>query len=357
MTVAWQPRHDAGGSVDTLLVGTSEAIRSIRELVRQVAPTNASVLITGPSGSGKEMVARAIHLESRRTAGDLVAVNCGAIPSELLESELFGHERGSFTGAVSQMRGRFEDAHGGSLFLDEIGDMPAGMQVKLLRVIEERAITRVGGRSAIPIDTRIISATHRNIEAAIDNQSFREDLYYRLAVFPIHLPALSERPEDIAPLVEHFIARCCDRRRPLTMSPGAMMRLQAYRWPGNVRELRNFVERASIVFPAKELGAEDVDMLLARGQPRRRTADREKTEPAAATPAPAQGELPLAPVAIEPGRPIDLKSLVAEFEYRHIVEALQQSRGVVADAARLLSLQRTTLIEKMQKYGVNRVTS
>lgn len=359
MTVAWQPHPGAGLTVDSLLIGASDAILSIRELVRQVAPTNASVLITGPSGSGKEMVARAIHVESRRTAGDLVAVNCGAIPSELLESELFGHERGSFTGAVTQMRGRFEDANGGSLFLDEIGDMPANMQVKLLRVIEERAITRIGGRTPIPIDTRIISATHRNIEAAIDNDSFREDLFYRLAVFPIHLPALNERPEDIAPLIAHFVALSTERRRPLTLSHGAMMRLQAYRWPGNVRELRNFVERASIVFPGKELSADEVDMLLTRGQPRRRVVERDKArvpEPAE-EPTLMQGELPLAPATIGPGRPVDLKSLVAEFEYRHIVEALQASRGVVADAARLLSLQRTTLIEKMQKYGVSRVTS
>lgn len=354
MTVAWQPRDEAGGAVDTLLVGASDAILSVRELVRQVAPTNASVLITGPSGSGKEMVARAIHAESRRVAGDLVAVNCGAIPSELLESELFGHERGSFTGAVTQMRGRFEDADGGTLFLDEIGDMPPKMQVKLLRVLEERAITRIGGRAPIPIETRVVSATHRNIEAAIDEGSFREDLFYRLAVFPIHLPALNERPEDIAPLIAHFVARSTDRRRPLSISREAMMRLQAHRWPGNVRELRNFVERASIVFPGRDLSGEDVDMLLARGQPKRRGADRSKTVEALA---PKQGELPLAHAMIEAGRPIDLKSLVAEFEYRHIVEALQQSRGVVADAARLLSMQRTTLIEKMQKYGVSRVTS
>ena len=205
MTIAWTRPLDAGSTIETLLVGESEAINEVRRLVRQVGPASASVLIMGPSGSGKEMVARAIHISSIRKSKPFVAVNCGAIPRDLLESELFGHEKGSFTGATALRKGRFEDANGGTLFLDEIGDMPADMQVKLLRVLEERAITRVGGHAVIPVDTRIVSATHRDIALSIEDQRFREDLFYRLAVFPITLPSLYDRPEDIPLLVEHFL--------------------------------------------------------------------------------------------------------------------------------------------------------
>jgi sigma-54 specific flagellar transcriptional regulator A len=325
----------------------------VRGVVRQVAPTSASVLITGPSGSGKEMVARAIHVESRRSSRPFVAVNCGAIPRDLLESELFGHEKGSFTGALTQRRGRFEDADGGTLFLDEIGDMPADMQVKLLRVLEERAITRVGGRGSIAVDTRIISATHRDIAVSIEEQRFREDLFYRLAVFPIALPSLAERAEDVPLLIEHFLARIADRKAAVKLSPLALDRLVAHHWPGNVRELRNVVERAAILHPGVTIGADEIELLLHRS-PRVRAAERE-----ALWSMTAQAEITLPKAAPEPlslDQPVDLKSLVAELEHRYIVGALRSSKGVVADAARMLSLQRTTLIEKMNKYGIERVT-
>ena len=241
-----------------VLVGESEAMVEARRLIGQVAPSDASVIITGPSGSGKELVARAVHAASARFAQPYVAVNCGAIPRDLLESELFGHEKGAFTGAVNQRCGRFEEAHGGTLFLDEIGDMPADMQVKLLRVLEERTIQRVGGRGEIAVDNRIVSATHRDIDEAIDEQRFREDLFYRLAVFPIHLPSLAERREDIPLLVQSFLRRKSDVR----FSQAAMDRLMTHNWPGNVRELRNLVERASILHPSRTVGAEEVDALL-----------------------------------------------------------------------------------------------
>lgn len=366
------------------IVGNSSVISEVRYLIRQVAPSNASVIVTGPSGSGKEVVARAIHGHSVRAAKSYVAVNCGAIPRDLLESELFGHEKGAFTGAVAQKRGRFEEANGGSLFLDEIGDMPADMQVKLLRVLEERAVQRVGGRGEIAVDTRIISATHRNIEEAIEQQRFREDLFYRLAVFPIELPALSERREDVPLLVEHFVRKSGVELR---FTPAACDRMIAHGWPGNVRELRNVVERASILFPGQEISGDQVELILnrrARGSNAERAALWEASTKAVAIPAaphplpaePVAQPVPAAPVLAEPevaapdpapiaapapapaselplgDSPVDLRKLMADLEYRYINEALRASEGVVADAARMLTLQRTTLIEKMRKHGL-----
>ena len=337
----------------------------VRYLIRQVAPSSASVIITGPSGSGKEVVARAIHAESVRGAKSYVAVNCGAIPRDLLESELFGHEKGSFTGAVTQKRGRFEDADGGTLFLDEIGDMPADMQVKLLRVLEERSVQRVGGRGEIAVDARIISATHRDIDEAIAAQRFREDLFYRLAVFPIDLPSLGERREDVPQLVRHFLH---GNASGVAFSQGAMDRMVAHGWPGNVRELRNVVERASILFPRQTISAEQVEIILHR-RGRVSNAERaalwEATE--TRTPAPVATEAAeIVDTAVETAAevlvetesapigdaPVDLRKMMADLEYRCIAEALRASEGVVADAARLLSLQRTTLIEKMRKHGL-----
>ncbi len=349
MTLAWKPDAIEGRAVRELLIGESAPIRVVRRLVCQVASTAASVLITGPSGSGKEMVARAIHAESNRASGPFVAVNCGAIPRDLLESELFGHEKGAFTGAVSQMRGRFEDANGGTLFLDEIGDMPADMQVKLLRVLEDRSVTRVGGRAPIRIDTRIISATHRDIGTAIEDQKFREDLYYRLAVFPVHLPALAERRDDVPLLIDHFLRLFAEPGREITLSPAALDELCAYRWPGNVRELRNIIERAVILFPGGVIGPDEMALLLRRAPAEKRDEREALWASASPPPPPARPETPKEKPM---GGPIDLKWMVAEFEHRHIVDALRRCNGVVADAARHLSLQRTTLIEKMKKYGI-----
>ena len=337
-----------------LIVGESAAIAEVRYLIRAVAPTSASVLITGPSGSGKEVVARAIHAASSRGSAAYVAVNCGAIPRDLLESELFGHEKGSFTGAVSQRRGRFEDADGGSLFLDEIGDMPHDMQVKLLRVLEERCVQRVGGRGEIAVDTRIISATHRNLDEAIEQQRFREDLFYRLSVFPIDLPSLGERREDVPLLVRHFLR---DDKSGLSFTQGAMDRLVAHPWPGNIRELRNVIERAIILFTGQSVSAEQVEIILhrrARPSNAERIALWEATESSA--PAPIEMPAPAAPVVADDvplgEGPVDLRKMMADLEYRYIAEALKASEGTVADAARMLSLQRTTLIEKMRKHGL-----
>jgi sigma-54 dependent transcriptional regulator, flagellar regulatory protein len=352
MTIAERSKT---ATAETLIVGESPAIIELRRLIRQVAPSDASVLITGPSGSGKEMVARAIHAESSRANGAYVAVNCGAIPRELLESELFGHEKGSFTGAHSQHRGRFEEADGGSLFLDEIGDMPADMQVKLLRVLEERAVQRVGGRGQIAVDARIISATHRDIDRAIDNGAFREDLFYRLAVFPIELPSLAERIEDIPLLVRHFQAGMRDKARRAHFTRPALDRLAAHAWSGNVRELRNLVERANILFPGQSIGAEQVELVMLR-RGRLAAAERntlwDATDRIAASPAIRPSSEPQGPgvPALDMNGPIDLKSVLAKMEQRYIEEALSLAEGTVAEAARLLSLQRTTLIEKMRKY-------
>jgi sigma-54 specific flagellar transcriptional regulator A len=353
--------------LEQLIVGETSAMAGVRQLIRCVAPSNASVLLTGPSGSGKEVLARAVHMQSKRADGPFVAVNCGAIPRELLESELFGHEKGAFTGAHAQRKGRFEEAQGGTLFLDEIGDMPAEMQVKLLRVLEERAVQRLGGRGQIEIDVRIIAATHRDIEAAIDAGKFREDLFYRLAVFPIEVPPLAERAADIPLLVRHFLAR--GGAKPVRFTESAYERLALHGWPGNVRELRNFVERASILFAGRTIGADEAGaMLLRRG--RLSAAEQAALwQASAVTPVIAETAadepragadtgignvvVPIrggAAVEIEDGQPVALREMLAEIERRYIEKALDASDGVIADAARMLSLQRTTLIEKMRKY-------
>jgi sigma-54 dependent transcriptional regulator, flagellar regulatory protein len=328
--------RDGAVTVDTLLLGDSAVMTTVRTLVRRVAPGTTSVLITGPSGSGKERVARAVHTASDRVAGPFVAINCGAIPRDLLESELFGHEKGSFTGAHAQRQGRFEEAHKGTLFLDEIGDMPPDMQVKLLRVLEERRIERVGGRGSIAVDVRIVSATHRDLAVAIEDQRFREDLYYRLAVFPIHLPGLAARPEDLPLLIKHFLRGIADSRTTVRFSAQAITALATHAWPGNVRELRNFVERAAILHPGETLGPAEVDALLLR--------------PKAVIAAPAPPPTPEQETDIAAAG-IDLRAILHDLEGRYIGQALDRTGGVVADAARLLGLQRTTLIEKMRRHA------
>jgi sigma-54 dependent transcriptional regulator, flagellar regulatory protein len=333
----WISVRDGAVTAATLLLGHSDAMAHIRELIRKVASLHTSVLISGPSGSGKERVARAIHAESDRAHGAFVAINCGAIPRELLESELFGHEKGSFTGAHAQRQGRFEEAHKGTLFLDEIGDMPADMQVKLLRVLEERTVERVGGRGSIPVDVRVVSASHRDLAVAIDEGRFREDLYYRLAVFPIHLPGLSEHIEDLELLIRHFLRNLGMASGALDFAPSAMSALARHPWPGNVRELRNFVERAAILHSGETITATEVDAMLLR------------TKPASARPTMAATIMPER-TDLDPGG-IDLRAILHDLEGRYIREALSRTQGVVADAARLLGLQRTTLIEKMRRHA------
>ncbi len=351
-TVVEMPRRSP---IDASLIGSGPAMRDVRKLIGQVARSNASVLVSGPSGSGKEVVARGIHAASSRAQANFVAVNCGAIPRDLLESELFGHEKGSFTGAIQQRKGRFEAADGGTIFLDEIGDMPADMQVKLLRVLEERQIERVGSNRTLAVDTRVVSATHKDLEKAIEDGRFREDLFYRLGVFPLRLPSLAERREDIPELVQHFARRLTDAGATVRFAPSAMAALAGHDWPGNVRELRNIIERAAILHPGEVIGAEATYALLRRAgagpQPvQEAQALWEATaEIAAFTASPAQD----AEAAIAGGG-CDLKMLLSDLEQNYIHAALDRAGNVISDAARLLGLQRTTLIEKMRKYGIQR---
>jgi sigma-54 dependent transcriptional regulator, flagellar regulatory protein len=330
--------------IDDMLIGDSAPMFALREMVRRIARSSASVMICGASGSGKEVVARAIHAASPRVGKPYIALNCGAIPSELIESELFGHEKGAFTGAQSRRTGHFENADQGTLFLDEIGDMRFDMQVKLLRVLEDGLVSRVGSSSSVPVDVRIISATHQNIDTAITEGRFREDLFFRLGVVLLQVPSLAERVEDIPQLIAHFqkgkkAATSCH------FDASAMQRLMMHNWPGNVRELRNIVERASVLFSGEIIDSFGVDQLLGRAAPSMPQIVREPRttlEP---------------PVVHDFDVPIDLKAQIERMELERIQMALDRAEGVISEAARLLTLKRTTLIEKMRKYGVERLAA
>lgn len=340
--------HSVPRPLGERLIGDSVDTQLVRKLIGQVAPSLATVLITGESGTGKEVVARQIHELSGRE-GPFVAVNCGAIPDSLLESELFGHEKGAFTGAVSARAGRFEQAKGGSFFLDEIGDMPTVMQVKLLRVLEERVIERVGGTKSIPVDVRVIAATHRDLPQRIESGEFREDLFYRLSVFPIEITPLSERPDDIPPLVEEFIKRMnVEQSTSIQLSDEAMAALRRYSWRGNVRELANLIERLVVIKPSGLVDREDLPWPI---------IERERT-PAelpevighslTATRADASSTLP------DDG--IDLKLHLSNIEQDRIIRALEETGGVVQKAADVLGIGRTTLVEKIKRYDIKAST-
>lgn len=385
--------------------GKSVAIREIGALIRKVAAHDSSVLVLGESGTGKEVVARAIHDSSPRRGSAFVAVNCGAIPAELLESELFGHEKGAFTGAYTSRRGRFEIAEGGTLFLDEIGDMSLPMQVKLLRVLQERVFERVGNHQPIRCNVRIIAATHRNLDDAISNGSFRGDLFYRLNVFPIEMPSLRERIEDLEVLIGEFVAQNERAGRPaLRILPRAMEALRAYGWPGNVRELGNLIERLSVLhadqpvdildLPSKYragfLSDDAMASLLADLAAAEPIDEEELIEEEVEGPLPdlppgqavASGavDTPVAPVETSmpplvdgntvreagasgllgggvvphlPAEGMDLRAYLNDIEHGLIVEALARSGGTVSQAARLLGLRRTTLVEKMRRLGLS----
>lgn len=327
------------------LIGDSADTRLVRKLIEQVAPSMATVLITGESGTGKEVVARQIHEQSGRN-GPFVAVNCGAIPENLLESELFGHERGAFTGAVSARAGRFEQASGGTFFLDEIGDMPTVMQVKLLRVLEERVIERVGSATSIPVDVRVVAATHRDLPQRIEAGEFREDLYYRLSVFPIEVSPLRERTDDIAPLVDEFIRRLSvEKSVSLQFTEDAMRMLESYSWSGNVRELANLIERLAVVRPNGRVSARDLPWPIAErddrvtGDPEIVNSDIWPATQASAIHLPRSG--------------LDLKQYLAQIEQEMIVRALGDADGVVQRAAELLGVGRTTLVEKIKRYDLS----
>jgi len=315
------------------MVGDSEGMRAVRALIERVAPTDARVLITGESGTGKELVAAAIHRQSRRAAGPFVRLNCAAIPRELVESELFGHERGAFTGATERRHGRFELASGGTLFLDEVGDLGAEAQAKLLRALEAGEIERVGGGEAIPVDVRFVAATNKDLRAEVAAGRFREDLYFRLLVIPIPLPPLRERREDVGPLVRHFLARSQARGglRPPRLADRAVQALERHPWPGNVRELANTVERIAILYSGAEVGAPEIRAILAGG---------------------AQGGG--ARTAAEPADRGSLAERLDEFERSVILEALEAGDGSVSEAARRLHTDRPNLYRRMRRLGMER---
>ena len=351
--------------------GNSAPIRRVRRMIEQVASHDTTVLVTGESGTGKEVVARAVHEQSARHDKPFVAVNCGAIPSELLESELFGHEKGAFTGAITARKGRFEMADGGTLFLDEIGDMTLPMQVKILRVLQERTYERVGSNRSVRCEVRIIAATHRNLEDAIVKGTFREDLFYRLNVFPIEMPALRERLEDLPLLIDDLIdSMKRNGHGSVRLASDAVHALRAYHWPGNVRELSNLIERLAVLHPhslvtAGELPARYRQNLPASALPPPAPvappvpAVAEEPEAAAlplsATPLPANSSTYLSstPATLPPDG-VNLKDHIETIELALIKQALAQSSGVVAHAAKLLNTRRTTLVEKLRKYGLQR---
>jgi sigma-54 dependent transcriptional regulator, flagellar regulatory protein len=343
-----QTRHEDGSprSMELFrsLGGKSKAVKRVRRMVEKVADTVANVLIVGDSGSGKEVVARNIHYQSSRRNKPFVPINCGAIPAELLESELFGHEKGAFTGAISTRQGRFEMAEGGSLFLDEIGDMSLPMQVKLLRVLQERTFERVGSNKTITADVRIIAATHVNLEKAIEAGSFREDLFYRLNVFPIEMPALRNRTEDLPMLISDLTERLeHEGGVGISLTQSAVDSLAQYSWPGNVRELANLIERLSILYPNGVIDVHDIPEKYQATTVLKKLPLEDEVE------SDLQLRMPRLPKS-----GVDLKDHVNLIESSLIKQALDESNGVVAHAAKRLNMGRTTLVEKMRKLGMQR---
>ncbi len=313
------------------IVGTSPAMREVFSMVEQVADSDATVLLRGETGTGKELVARAIHRRSPRGERPFVAVNCTAIPRDLMESEFFGHEKGAFTGAVARRIGRFEQAHGSTLFLDEVGDLDLAIQAKLLRVLQEQELTRVGAQDAIRVDVRIVAATNRDLEALVREGRFRDDLYYRLNVIPIRLPPLRERPGDLPALMEHFLgsfAKRYGRRGPIP-PPDVIAAARAYPWPGNVRELRNLCERAVL------MGWAAVAPILGAGP---------RAEPCSAT------------ALVDPSLPLleAKQRLVERFEREYLTRLLKEHRGRIGEVARAAGIAERNLYEKMKAYGLSR---
>ncbi|MEI7513873.1 MAG: sigma-54 dependent transcriptional regulator [Betaproteobacteria bacterium] len=367
-------------------VGESDAIRAIRDLLPVVAASSSTVLITGESGTGKEIVARSLHDLSHRAGANFVPINCAAIPKDLIESELFGHRKGAFTGAVTDRVGRFELAHNGSIFLDEIGDLPLELQVKLLRVLQERVVDPVGSTKPVAVDVRVIAATHRDLEAEIAAGRFREDLYYRLNVLPLNTPPLRERASDV-PLLLRFFAKqhAAHGEQPITFAPDFSYALGAYHWPGNVRELSNLIDRFSTLFSGQCLelksfsstllpkGLAAFKALADAGELPVHDASMAAAIGAAVESAHAGGifdeafaDTPddEAPNAVEqmtfmsqglpvlPPEGLSLKHRLAEIERDLISQALSRTNGNVSQTARILNVQRTTLIEKIQKFGL-----
>lgn len=334
------------------LVGTSRHIQIVRDLIMQVADKDVSVMIQGESGTGKEVVARNLHFHSHRRNKPFVPVNCGAIPAELLESELFGHEKGAFTGAISSRAGRFELAEGGTLFLDEIGDMPLNMQVKILRVLQEHTFERVGSNKTVKANVRIVAATHKNLEQMIEEGTFREDLYYRLNVFPIEMPSLRDRVEDLPLLLNELISRLENEKRgSIRFNSAAIMSLCRHDWHGNVRELANLVERLAILHPYGVVGLNELPKKFRHLE----SSDDDYTPPPVADVTQTEGGLAgIDSPALLPVNGLDLREYLQDLESSLIQQALDDANGVVARAAEKLNIRRTTLVEKMRKYNLVR---
>jgi len=320
----------------TNLVGTSNAIKNIFDLIEKVADTDGTILITGASGTGKELIARAIHYNSGRSDKLLVVINCGAVPEALLESELFGHEKGAFTGAHKSRIGRFEMANGGTIFLDEIGEMSPALQVKLLRVLQEHKFERVGGTKTLHVDLRIVAATNKNLTVAINNEKFREDLFYRLNVIPIKVPSLKQRKSDIPLLIDHFLKKFQrGKKKKITkFAPEVMGALHAYDWPGNVRELENLVKRLTILCENPVVGFDDLPENIQES---------------------SRSITPAEQVIIN--KEMNLHEAVQNYEKRIILEALQKSNWVKSKAAKLLNINRTTLVAKIKKQNLDEAAS
>lgn len=318
-----------GDSSELDIIGNGSGMKEVVDNIKTVAPTNTRVMIRGENGTGKELVAKAIHFSSPRAQKPFIKVNCAAIPDELIESELFGHVKGAFTGAMGARKGKFELANGGTIFLDEIGDMKLEMQSKLLRVLQEGEFEPVGGEQTIKVEVRVISATNRDLEQMISDEQFRQDLYYRLAVIPIQVPPLRERLEDIPELVTHFSRIICNEnnRSLVSFSSEALSKLKTHQWPGNVRELKNVIERLIILSRSSEIVQKDISLVL-----------------------PTLPSSPTSDVALY-GKP--LKDLVADFERKAIEKALERNDSHVSNTARELGLERSHLYKKMKSYGVN----
>ncbi|MBM7117931.1 sigma-54-dependent transcriptional regulator [Archangium primigenium] len=333
------------------MVGGGAAMQRIFSLIQRTAPSEGRVLITGENGTGKELIARALHQHSRRKGSPFVKLNCAAVPHELIESELFGHEKGAFTGAVSVRRGKFELAHEGTLFLDEIGDMPQAMQTKLLRVLQEGELERVGGAETIKVDVRVIAATNKNLEREIEAGRFREDLYYRVNVVQIHSPPLRERREDLPALIDTFLREACTRngRRPLSLSPEALSVMAAYSYPGNVRELRNLVERLAILCEGPGVSGADAQELLPRS---RGQAPSTSSEPAPLPLKPLPSPAP--PTGFRPRVDRTFREQVEDAERDILQHTLAHTQDNVTEAARLLDLERGHFYKKLKALGIKR---
>ena len=353
-------------AIDSKIIGQSKPAIELKKMIGLVSSSNSPVIIIGPTGSGKELVAEAIHEESRRK-GNFVALNCAAIPSELMEAEVFGFEKGAFTGALKTTIGKFEQADRGTLFLDEIGDMPFGLQTKLLRVLENSMISRVGSNKEIKLDVRIICATHKNLNELVETNVFREDLLFRLNVFPVSVPSLKNRSSDIPDLVQHFLnikTRADKSKRP-HFQETAIEALKSYEWPGNIREVRNVIERSLIFFPSQSVSGEDVNQYLISVN--NSVITRSEEQQAIWSEFDELGDLPTAsedekakslPTPqdfinwFETNNSVDLRSLLRDIEIVFIESALNRNNGNTSEAAKDLKLLRTTLIEKVKKYGL-----